>query len=80
MNEIDEKVLGNLLRRHAKRRGLEVMKCRSRDPKATGYGLYKIVGEGYKMTGFEMTLQQVVQELQPAKFSKRKTVLDTVGA
>jgi hypothetical protein len=39
----DEKVRENKLRRIADRRGLQLMKSRSRDPKAVDYGLYALV-------------------------------------
>lgn len=39
----DQKVRVNRARRAAARRGLQVQKCRRRDPGSLGYGLYRVV-------------------------------------
>lgn len=41
--DLTEKTRENLIRRMADRQGLKLVKCRRRDPRALGYGLYFIV-------------------------------------
>ena len=39
----NEKVRENRLRRMANRQGLGLQKCRARDPRALGYGSYRLI-------------------------------------
>ena len=41
----EEKIMENKLRRMAQRQGLQLLKSRRRDPRATDYGTYMLVDE-----------------------------------
>lgn len=67
-----EKARENRVRRMAKRRGLRVERCRRRDPKALGYGLYRVVCEdtggvmygSASWGGYSLTLSDVEEVLE----------------
>jgi hypothetical protein len=65
-----EKVREIRLRRAAQRQGLRLHKCRSRDPRALGYGLFHIAdGSGIAVAGtlpwhHSMSLDDVKSYLQ----------------
>jgi hypothetical protein len=61
---MNQKVHENRLRRMAARQGLALEKCRLRDPRAVGYGTYRLrsATTGHLVAGREdygMTLHQV---------------------
>lgn len=62
--DVRQKVRENKNRRAAKRQGLELEKCPRRDPRALGFGTFRIVnGRGTVIAGdkvrFGLTLEQV---------------------
>ena len=62
-----DKVRENRLRRMADRQGKQLVKCRRRDRRAVGHGLYALVdvvsGELASNASYELTLDQVEREL-----------------
>jgi hypothetical protein len=62
---------GARLRRVAARQGLQLMKCRARDPRAVGFDTYQIadpvIGSLYSQegrdSGYGLTLDEVAQAL-----------------
>jgi len=62
----------NLLRRTAERRGFRLEKCRRRDPKSVGFGLWRLTEpDGDLRQPFTLTLADVELKLdvQPANHS-----------
>lgn len=73
-----EKVQENKARRVARRRGFTVERCRRRDPKALGFGRYRIVEKrtyqvvaGGEPSGYSMTLAEVEAWLENATNHRR---------
>jgi hypothetical protein len=78
--EMKQKVLENLVRRVARRRGLEVQRCRIRDTLAPGHGLYRVssyrtreVVAGGEPHPYSMTLTDIARELakEPNRYVSR---------
>lgn len=70
----DDKRREARLRRVAARQGMQLMKCRSRDPRAVGYGTYQLVDTMNNtvrcfglLAGFGMTLDDVAESLGEAE-------------
>jgi hypothetical protein len=66
----EEKVMENKLRRMAARQGLQLVKCRRRDPRALGYGGYMVVdiARNFVVAGahpieYSLTLEDVEEHL-----------------
>jgi hypothetical protein len=70
LTEQEFKVLENRLRRAAARQGLKLEKSRARDPRALGFGTYRLVdvhtntiAAGGYIGGYGMELEDVAGEL-----------------
>jgi hypothetical protein len=65
MTDTAFKVIENKARRMAERQGLELMKSRRRDPRATDFGTYKLIAAGTgeliygATTGYGLTLTEI---------------------
>jgi hypothetical protein len=54
-----EKVRENRLRRMADRQGLRLVKSPRRDPRALGYGTYRLVGPQANSTSGALTIDEI---------------------
>jgi hypothetical protein len=66
--EMARRVRENRLRRAAQRQGLTLLKCRARDPRAIGFGLFMICKDGTVERGrrsdYSLTIDQVERRLK----------------
>jgi hypothetical protein len=67
--ETSEKALDGRLRRKAERAGYRLVRCRSRNPEAQGYGTYYIIDDGGAVCAgdvlrFGLTMQDVGEWLK----------------